>query len=46
MKNIIRKLQDENAQLKETIANLQHKVMILETAKNSVEQYIEEIILK
>ena len=39
MKNIIRKLQDENAQLKETIANLQHKVMILETAKNSVEQY-------
>ena len=24
MKNIIRKLQDENTQLKETIANLQH----------------------
>ena len=40
MKNIIlKKLQDENAQLKETIANLQHKVIILETATNSVEQY-------
>ena len=40
MKNIIiRKLKDENAQLKETIANLQHKVIILETATNSVEQY-------
>ena len=38
MKNIIiKKLQDENAQLKETIANLQ--VIILETATNSVEQY-------
>ena len=39
MKNIIKKLQDENAQLKETIANLQHKVVILETATNYVEQY-------
>ena len=40
MKNIIiKKLQDENAQLKETIANLQHKVIVLETAMNSVEQY-------
>ena len=40
MKNIIiKKLQDENAQLKETIANLQHKVIILETATNSVEPY-------
>ena len=40
MKNIIiKKLQDENAQLKETIANLQHKVIILETATNYVEQY-------
>ena len=40
MKNvIIEKLQDENAQLKETIANLQHKVIILKTATNSVEQY-------
>ena len=40
MKNIIiRKLKDENAQLKETIANLQHKAIILETATNSVEQY-------
>ena len=40
MKNIIiKKLQDQNAQLKETIANLQHKVIILETATNSVEQY-------
>ena len=37
--NIIKKLQDENPQLKETIANLQHKVIILETATNSVEQY-------
>ena len=40
MKNfIIQKLQDENAQLKGTIANLQHKVIILETATNPVEQY-------
>ena len=40
MKNIIiKKLQDQNAQLKETIANLQHKVIIFETATNSVEQY-------
>ena len=40
MKNIvIKKLQDENAQLKETITNLQHKVIILGTATNSVEQY-------
>ena len=40
MKNIIiKKLQDQNAQLKQTIANLQHKVIILETATNSVEQY-------
>ena len=39
MKNIIKKLQDENAQLKETIANLQHKVIILETATNYVEHY-------
>ena len=40
MKNIIiKKLQGENAQLKETIANLQHKVIILETATNSVKQY-------
>ena len=40
MKNIIiKKLQDQNAQLKETIANLQHKVIILETATNSVEKY-------
>ena len=40
MKNIIiKKLQDETAQLKETIANLQHKVIILETATNSVDQY-------
>ena len=40
MKNIIiKKLQDENAQLKETIANLQHKVIILEEATNSMEQY-------
>ena len=38
MKNNIKKLQDENAQLKEAIANLQHKVIILETATNSVEQ--------
>ena len=35
---VIKKLQDENAQLKETIANLQHKVIILETATNSVGQ--------
>ena len=47
MKNIIiKKLQDENAQLKETIANLQHKVIILETATNFVENTIEEIVLK
>ena len=40
MKNIIiKKIQDENTQLKETIANLQYKVIILETATNSVEQY-------
>ena len=39
MKNIIKKLQDENTQLKRTIANLQHKVIILETATKSVEQY-------
>ena len=40
MKNIIiKKLQNENAQLKETITNLQHKVIILETATNFVEQY-------
>ena len=38
MKNI-KKLQNENAQLKETITNLQHKVIIHETATNSVEQY-------
>ena len=39
MKNIIiKKLQGENAQLKETIPNLQHKVIILETATNSVKQ--------
>ena len=36
---IIKKLPNENAQLKETIANLQHKVIIVETATNSVEQY-------
>ena len=35
---IIKKRQDENAQLKETIANLQHKALIFETATNSVEQ--------
>ena len=40
MKNIIiKKIQDENTQLKETIANLQYKVIILETATNSVEEY-------
>ena len=40
MKNIIiKKLQDENAQSKETIANLQHKVIVPETVTNSVEQY-------
>ena len=40
MKNIIiKKLQAENAQFKETIANLQHKVIILETVMNSVEHY-------
>ena len=33
---IIKKLQVENAQLKETIANLQQKVIILEVATNSV----------
>ena len=39
-KNIlIKNIRDENAQLKKTIANLQHKVIILETATNSVEQY-------
>ena len=35
----MKKRQDENAQLKETIANLQHKVTILETATNSLQQY-------
>ena len=30
---------DENTQLRETIPSSQHKVIILETAKNSVEQY-------
>ena len=35
---IIKNIQDENAQLKETIANLQRKVIIFETAMNSVEQ--------
>ena len=40
MKNItIKKLQDENVQFKETIANLQRKVITLETVANSVEQY-------
>ena len=40
MKNIIiKKLQDENAQLKDIIGNLQYKVIIRETATNSVEQY-------
>ena len=40
MKNIIiKRRQDENAQLKDTIANLQHKVIILETGTNSVMQY-------
>ena len=40
MRNIIiKKIQDENTQLKETIANLQYKVIILETATNSVEEY-------
>ena len=29
----------ENPQVRETIPSLQHKVIILETAKNSVEQY-------
>ena len=33
---IIEKLQDENAHLKETIANLPHKFILLETATNSV----------
>ena len=36
---IIKKRQDENARLKKTIPNLQHKAIILETATNSVEQY-------
>ena len=36
---IIKNIRDENAQLKKTIANLQHKVIILETATNSVEQH-------
>ena len=36
MKNI-NKLQDENTQVKEAVANLQHKVITLET--NLVEQY-------
>ena len=40
MKNIIiKRRQDENAQLKDTIANLQHKVIILETGTNSMMQY-------
>ena len=30
---------DENTQLRETTPSLQHKVIILETAKNSAEQY-------
>ena len=38
MKNI-KKLQDQSTQLKETIANLKHEVVILEAATNSVEQY-------
>ena len=38
MKNI-KKLQDQSTQLKETIANLKHEVVILEAARNSVEQY-------
>ena len=37
--NVIKKLHNKNAQLKVTIANLQHKVIILETAMKSVEQY-------
>ena len=37
--NITKTLQDENAQLKETFANLQHRAIIFETATNSVEQY-------
>ena len=37
--NVIKKLHNKNAQLKVTIANLQHKVIILETAMNTVEQY-------
>ena len=40
MKNIvIKNVQDENAQLKDTIANLQHKVITFEGATNPVEQY-------
>lgn len=35
----IKKLQDTNAQVKKTLANLQHKVIFQETATNSVEQY-------
>ena len=35
---IIKKLQDENAQLNDTIASLQHKVTILEIVTNSVGQ--------
>ena len=35
---IIKKLQDKNAQLNDTIASLQHKVIILETVTNSVAQ--------
>ena len=38
MKNIvIKKVQDENAQLKDTIVNLQHKVITFEAAMNSAE---------
>ena len=37
--NVIKKLHSKNAQLKVTIANLQHRVIILETAMNTVEQY-------
>ena len=33
------KNQDENAQLKQTMANFKHKIIILETPTNSVEQY-------
>ena len=47
MKNIIiKKVQDENVQLKETIANLQHNVIILGTATNLWSNTIEEITLR